>query len=261
VPPVCDADGGADLGSTNALLELYSVDGEGLDDQKVLSSGSHGIVLRIRGYDGLPDDARVEVDAFVSSGTEGVQSGTPAPPRHDGTDVWTVEPSSLYSSSVPPYYPTFADINAYVSGGVLVAAIDFPLHLGGLVVDLQGSVLTATLSHRAGEPPTAFHVDDGQVEGREAVGRLLTNLDIDSDPLARPAGLCGDSGTYQLLKTKICASVDIQSDPRRDNVGAPCDALGLAFSLTGGPALLGSAFAETPRTRLCGDAWRDDCSR
>jgi hypothetical protein len=90
---------------------------------------------------------------------------------------------------------------------------------------------------------------------------MLTNLDVDTDPFADGAGLCGDSGTYQLLKTKICDAVDIQSDPKRDNVGAPCDALGLAFAFTSGPAQLGSAFAPSPRPHLCGDAWRDDCPR
>jgi hypothetical protein len=153
----------------------------------------------------------------------------------------------------------FADTNAYVAGGTIVAFLDIPLRLGDYSLNLRGSVITGRLVHEG----TAVRIADGRLVGRWPTGDLLKSLDTLRDPLAKDAGagLCGDSLTYQTAKTKICAGVDILADPKRDSTSVPCDALAMTYVFTGGQAKLGAVFSATPSEHRCGPAWADDCAR
>jgi hypothetical protein len=259
--PACDLDGGIDVGGSQALRDLLQLSNQTLAIGDEIKGGKRGVLLRLRDYNGRPDDPRVEVDTFLSGGTEGTQTGNPTPPTRDGNDVWTVDPSTLFTDKVPPYAPIVADTQGYVSGGVLVATLDLPLHLAGIALDLRQAVVTGHLDHAASDPPLVYHLSGGQIAGREPIAKLLTSLDLSHDPFGNgTAGLCGDSGTYHLVKGRLCGAVDLMTDPKRDNQNDPCDAVGLAFAFTAGPAQLGSAFAPPARAHLCGDAWTDDCT-
>jgi hypothetical protein len=255
----CDADGGIDTAGTEVISGLLQLSEVTLDITARIRTGEHGLVMRLREYNGGPDDSRVELAVFLSGGSEGAQEGAPVPPRFDGNDVWTVDPSSLFDKNVPPYRALFADTNAYVAGGTLVASVDFPLRLSEFTMRLRGSILTAKLVADG----ASFRLVDGHVAGRWSTKELLTGLDTTGDPFDGDAGggLCGDSGTYQLLKAKVCAAADLASDPQRDNTSAPCDALATTVLFTAGRAKLGAPFAPAPKRRKCGDTWTDDCPK
>jgi hypothetical protein len=247
--PHCDLPHGIDNGGSDLFHALLAVTAESdkVDINQHLALGDYGVVVRVREYDGKPDDAHVEVAIFTSGGTEGAQTGSPTPPKHDGSDAWTVTPQS------------FVDTNAYVANGTLVAAVDFPLELGAFRLSLHGSVFTAVLKKDA----QGYRLEDGRLAGRWPTLELLTGLDTLGDPFDGDAGggLCGASSTYRTIKEQICTSVDIAADPKQDNTSAPCDALSMTVGFTAGPARLGSVYEAPAKTRLCGTSWIDDCSR
>jgi hypothetical protein len=254
VEVTCDGDGGTDRAGS-ALLETLAQLGESKGNPSgSVRAGGKNVLLRLRNYNGGLDDTSVELAAYLSHGTEGIQGGKPKVPAFDGSDVWTVDPLSLAGGAAPPYVPLTVDTNAYVSGGTLVAEVDVPLPLG-LDLKVRGGVLTAKLLRDG-----ASYRLDGIVVGRYPTGDFLTHLDVLRDPF-NDSGLCGTSRLYADIKATICARVDIAADRTKDGTSAPCDSLGVALLFTAGPATLGAVFQRPPPARGCGEAWSDDCAR
>jgi hypothetical protein len=82
-------------------------------------------------------------------------------------------------------------------------------------------------------------IDDGSISGRWGSTKLLSNMATIPIPDSGTY-LCGlDNPTYLTFKNYICSLQDIPSDYSRDNTGAPCDAISMAFGFTAEPALLG----------------------
>jgi hypothetical protein len=255
----CDEPGGIDNGGGALLTTVAALGDSNADANARLRSGDYGLLVRIRGYNGAADDSRVEVSVFMSNGADGIQDGgIPPRPRYDGNDSWTVDPRSLAGGTGPPYVPNFVDPNAYVTGHVLVATLDFPMRLGPrMTVELRGSVVTGTLVKDA----AGYHVSDGIIAGRVAARALLTSLAPIADPFVPGGFLCGESRTYRDAKAKICETLDIVSDLKRDNTSAPCDALAISAHFTSSTAQLGSVFELPPPATPCGPQWVDDCSQ
>lgn len=268
--PMCDFDNGRD-NTAAVILDAFTKFSDSFNQTAVnesLANGFYGLLVRVRRYNGTPNDPNVEVAIFNSPGHDGVQDGgVPTKPRNDGTDRWTVDPGSLKGGIGPPYTPVYVDPNAYVANNRLVATLDFPITFAGqplekvtaLTVDLKGSVVVGTLV-REGD---GYRIDDGRLGGRWPTARLLTSLEVLPDPanLDAGAGLCGDSGTYAFIKGLVCDRQDIVTDLRQDNTSAPCDAVSLSVAFTAGPARLGDVVAPPTAPRLCGPTWSDDCAR
>jgi hypothetical protein len=219
------------------------------------------VLLRVRKYNGLANDTSVELSVLTSTGTTPLTDGGANPtPKHDGTDHWSVAKSSLVGGVGPPYVSNYIDDKAYVSGGVLVATMDFPLSLTGsfsaTFILLRGAILQGRLT----KDPAGWAIHDVRVGGRWDSRNLLTGMQVIKDPLNAGQYLCGPNPTYQSLKGEICKAADITVDPRNDRSSASCDAVSLAVGGDTEPAIIDgvqdeSALSVTP----CGATYADQC--
>ncbi|MGH7434155.1 MAG: hypothetical protein ACRENE_00605 [Polyangiaceae bacterium] len=264
----CDDDAGRDHTGLKLFRELGPSAQMGVAAvNQSMTAGEYGLLVQVTGYNGTLNDRQVSVALYFSSGVIGTDGGALAL-NHDGYDAWSVDPRSIAgymggtsingmdcghgSGLCPPQYATDA---AYVSGGILVANLGVvPItfggraNIGGAVMELNGTFLTGTL-----EPVSLFNnntwrIKGGSISGRWQSQKLLSNLATIPDPTT-DAGLylCGDADVpYQLLKKYICTLQDI-SAIGMDNVGAPCDAISMAFGFTAEPAQLG-VVAPLPST-------------
>ena len=262
----CDDDAGRD-NAGGPLLAKFAALSSTFDPNGVnarIGEGQNTLIVRVRRWNGLPNDTSVELDVFVSSGTAPQDdAGHGPPPKHDGTDVWAVDSASLVGGIAPPYVPTFVDENAYVSGGMVVATLDFPLSLGGgyaaAFISLSGARVVGVLEDRA----TGHAIKDARVVGRWGSRNLLTSLQVAGDPFNKGQYLCGSDLTYQTLKSEICKAADLATNAQNDNSGAACDAMSLVLSFQSEPATLGPATTATGvdggAVAPCGASYTDQC--
>ncbi len=262
----CDVDGGID-NSAGSLIQEFAGSSNFFDQGYIntqLGKGVFGALFRVRNYNGQANDTKVELSIYISNGTEGAQTGNPAVPKGDGTDVWTVDPSSLLGGTITDAGPVpnlAYDLNAYVSNYYVVGNLsNMPLAIGastgeGLVsMDLTGAVVVAKLEPYAG----SFRAS-GLVAGRWESKKLLTSMQVLHDPFDFDAALCGSDQIYQLLKVKICSLQDIATNVQDDGKGAPCNALSVGFGFQSVPATYGSVFAPDAWGGGCGPLWTDQC--
>ncbi len=264
----CDLEGGVDNAAGTLIKEFSGA--TNFFDQAYINSGLvqgvFGALFRVRNYNGQANDTKVELSIFISNGAKGV--GTDAgitPPKFDGTDVWTLDPTSLLGSTIGDAGPVplvAYDQNAYVSNYTLVGNIsDMPLTIGaatgeGLVtIDLTGALVVAQLKPYPGGRFQAT----GTVAGRWESKKLLTALQVLHDPFDFDASLCGTDPVYQLLKPRICGLQDIAGNVLDDGKNAPCDSLSIGFAFTGLPATYGAVFGKPDAAAGCGPTWTDQC--
>ncbi|CAN5391613.1 hypothetical protein BH09MYX1_BH09MYX1_21950 [soil metagenome] len=268
-PKHCDGKNGLDNSGASLIRQFSS--SQGFFDQGYingrLAAGVFGALFRIRGYNGKANDTKVELAVFVSNGTEGVQLGNPQVPKLDGTDKWTLDPTSLKGGAVADGgvpVPLYEDPNAYVRDGVLVGTLNFPLSVGagtgeGLVtIELSGSIIAAKL-----EPSNGSFKVRGVVGGRWPTRKLLTTLQVLHDPLdgTKTQYLCDQNPTYQALKGRVCDFADISGNLLEDGKNAPCDSLSIGFGFEGAPATYGGSWPKPDAGFPCGPQWTDDCTQ
>jgi hypothetical protein len=254
--PYCDEEGGVDHSANELAETLAALAGTPTEVDRI-TRGEYSMLVRIRDYNGTADDPNVFVEVFSSPGLDGVQDGGPAsPPTFDGTDVWTVDPSSLFLPKAPPHIAVVFDEHAYVAQGTLVAMPSDPLTLkaGGISVLVRAVVITGKLRREG----AIFVIDEGVLVGRIRTTDFLTGLEAARDPITK-GGVCGDAGLYPQLLPRICEAADIMSDRGRDNTGSACDAMSIAARFTTRPAILGPVYARPRAARPCGDAWVGAC--
>lgn len=257
--PACDLPDGRDNAGGPLLARLGALT-PGLGGPTAvrgqIRQGRYDFLVSVQGWNGQPDDPHVIVGLRASGGIEGIQdAGFPPPPRFDGTDVWTADPSTILSGETLTdcrtqlCVPSFIDRDAYVSGGVVVAHGDLPLvfetgagrfavtFLGGtlvLRVRTEGSVARAT----------------GELTGRWATREVLSSFGAVRDP-STGQSLCGDNPFYKLVKGAICDTADLAATPSADRTGAPCGAISVAVAFTGVEAKLGAVYAPVGKPSTC----------
>jgi hypothetical protein len=230
-----------------------------------MAKGVYGLLIRIRNWNGAPNDTSVEVSYYVSKGTDLVgDGGAHVPPKFDGTDVFTVAKASLLGGVAPPYIPQpdAVDTAAYVRDGVVVAkgtTYHAELHTSDFGTrPIEVTLTNTTVVARLTKTATGYRLDDGMVAGRWPSNKLLTSLSPVYESLSG-SFLCADSGVYQAMKGVICSSVDISSAVQNDNTSATCDALSTAIGFTAVPVTFGAAVAGPPIAQPCGPTWSDVC--
>jgi hypothetical protein len=254
--PHCDEDGGRDNSAGQLLDDFSLLDPGDINDQAIsarIAAGQYSVLVQVTDYNGQPNDTQVTASLYASEGIEAAGDAGPPPARWDGTDVWTIDARFVLGSpDAGPLLPAHFDPHAYVSGGVLVMHLDFPIALAfasdqTVTLDLTGGVIAARV---AAVGPGAWRLADGQVAGRWNVSSVLASLQA-----LTFAGqtICPGSMLYAQLKQHICAAADIATSPGSDNRGAPCDALSIGFGFTADPARLGAVVTPPSRTPLCGD--------
>ncbi len=255
LPPACDGVDGID-NSGLGLFELFAksnlISEATFND--ALGSGASGVFIRIRGYNGQPDDAQVQVSVYSSRGFSGYPD---AGPKFDGNDVWLVDDSSITNGNVDA--PKYTTASGYVRGGVLVATLKFPIVVGSknfdpIVIELQSGMIVARLDVVAQKLVKL----SGRVAGRWEASKMLTSLQALNDPLQAGQHLCGTDPTYQVVKPKICEYVDITADPTDDGTGV-CNALSMALGFEAAPAKFGAVTPPVKPSQPCGANWSDSC--
>jgi hypothetical protein len=264
---LCDEPGGRDV-AINRFLDSLVVIAKGFTEDDInaaIARGEFGMVVRVEGYNGGPDDRSVKASLYIASGLVGGfgDAGVDAPAdakvdaKADGdakpddgasdaasdaaTDeaVWTLQPASVLDGGAPTEPLAFVDDDAYVAGGVLVSqrlgrvAVILPSTVGPLPLQSEQSVLSARI------------VPDGRGSFRLVDGRLGLRIRMESmlDAMGRlvvgTVPLCS-TPFYLDLRNKICAVADLTRNPADDPAGTgDCNAIsfGLAFETV--PAKIG----------------------
>lgn len=255
LPPACDQAGGID-NTGLGLFELFAK--SNLISEKIfndaLVSGASGVFVRIKGYNGKPDDAMVQVSVYASRGYAGYPD---AAPKFDGNDVWLVDDSSINAGNVDA--PRYTTASGYVRGGTLVATLKFPIVIGSknfdpIVIELQSGMIVADLQ-LSGQTLVKM---TGRVAGRWEASHMLTALQALGDPLQPGQRLCGPNTTYQAVKPRICEFVDITADPTDDGTGV-CNALSMALGFDAIPAKFGAITPAVTPSQPCGANYTDSC--
>jgi hypothetical protein len=272
-PPVaggrhCDEPGGRDNSGGALISSFASIAGAAFNQDTItqsLEQGVYSLLMQVEHYNGQPNDNQVTVAIYASDGIEPAPDGGPRPAKWDGTDVWTLDERFVLGGiDATPVLPSHYDTNAYVADGVIVVSVNFPLYLGSasiptLVVALSGGAITANVVPTTNPDGTpGYHLEAGQIVGRWRVAKLLgalTALTLGNSPI------CRGTPVYGNLKSQICQASDIATDPTRDNAGAACDALSVAFGFTADPARLGPVVPAMVLASACPDAGTDDCTQ
>jgi len=244
--PPCDEIGtGVDNAAGEILGNIFSANGpDPLNED--LALGRHGVVVRIRGYNGRLNDPKVQVSLFNVIGLRDAERAA-----FDGRDAFVVD--ALESTDFGTH---FIDTSAYVAGGVLVAALDFDLRLNAQVADASTPVLAPIRAARLigtvriiGE--SGLELDDAQIVGRvrqEDLFRQIGRL-----------GLCPGTELYPRVRTQACGLLDLPADPGRDRGDAPCDAISFAIGIRVTAATIGGQGQAHDGDGVCGAAPVEPC--
>jgi hypothetical protein len=258
--PACDQPPGVDNAGV-ALLRTAAAQNLLSEEQanNSLSQGLSGLLVRIDRYNGLGDDALVHVAVFTSLGADGVLDGGTLL-QFDGGDRWTVEETSVKGQLDGGYAAVAEDTSAYVSGGVMVARLDFPIVIGStlgppITFDMSSGIIVATLARKDAQSYTL----SGTLAGRWAASQLLTSFEAYPDPFQQGRWLCGDDPTYLFLKQTVCRGVDIHKRADSDGITTRCDAYSVGVRFTAVSALFGSLVSRPDASHPCGASWSDNC--
>lgn len=267
----CDGDGGRD-NAAGKLFTTFAKLSSTFQPSRLrdgIRKGNTSMVFVLTRYNGAPDDPSVTVSLYLSPGFEGrrldggVGDAGESSPLFDGTDRWTISPTSLIGGATlvgtdcetaTTCAPLYVDSDAYVAGGTLVAHLDFPIGVSDRFVLLVSS---ATVTGQLLRQGAGARLERGQVAGRAAASNILSGMGLLQDPFSSDY-LCKNNPTYLNVKQTLCASADVAADPRADNTGAPCDALAAAVAFSASPARLGVVLEEAPAPTTC-PGWRDQC--
>ncbi len=260
----CDEDGGRDNG-TGVLLRGFSDLSGGIINQdsvnKRLERGEYSLLIRVRHYNGKPDDPSVEVSVYLSNGLEQPSADGGAVPSWNGTDRFTVDTGSAFGGSDEgALIPNYVDTKAYVVGGSLVTTQEqVPLFLGSSGLGFFTMKLTnVTLVMRLAPDGSTFRVAAAEVAGRWTTKELLQTMSNFRSPFDDKY-ICPGSQIYNDAKQLICKNADVAANPKNDRTGAPCEALSVGFRLTASPVALGSVTPNGAAAPNC-DAGPDDCN-
>ncbi len=270
----CDGYGGIDnsISVLFALAATFSENFRSSFHSQNAANGEWSILVRVKDYNGLPNDNQVEVSLFTSSGMNEdpcLAQNNDTVPDWDGSDRWPVMTASLnplmgaggggggttgsgggvsyacgdddevakgnYSFDSPKFF----DGLAYVNNGVLVAS----LPEAGLVLDGDGGAIDLTagfLTGRLRQDAGAWYLDDGVLAGRWAARDAFLAV----SGLGSGGTLCTDDSLYQTLKQAVCDAQDITS--QISGPTAPCDAVSFGMGFNAEPAQLGFVYVPAP---------------
>ena len=249
VVDACDGPQGRDnaAGALFSKLSPLLTDFGSDDWSQGATEGDWSILLRVRGYNGTPDDDQVRLDWFVphdfwvDKGDDSIQ------PAWDGNDVWPIRESSVVDPDAGAQSleePRFYDPHAYVTGGMLVAS--FPESAFQVsdkyLLDFVGSFITARVVETSG----GWELQEGLLASRWKTASILGQL---GRVVILGMSVCTDHPTYEGLKSQICSYSDIYS-----GVGTPttpCDSISAGMAFEAKPAKLGPVLPQASEPTNC----------
>jgi hypothetical protein len=194
------------------------------------NDGKWSLLIKVDGYNGMPDDPKVEVSLYASKGLGKT-------PLWDGKDVWPVTAQSVYLDG-GVLSPSFVSNGAYVAGGVLVATMPTTeLTLAGsstdtITVRFRAGVITAQLVNAG----TTCQLTGGVIAARWAIKDVFAAISSYRDNMGQP--FCTTQLVWSTVKGTICKDADILVDGTQPK-SAPCDALSVGMGFTADPVVLG----------------------
>jgi len=247
----CDLDDGIDNASGLMLSTIPLKENPASYANEAIDTGQKGVLLRVKGYNGLADDSRVDILVYRSPGTGGT-----APNFNDPNNEWMVDQDDIQNGGSDPYAGKTVG-SGYVRGNVLVAKLQsssFPFNTDADILLTQVQ-LTANVVPKGGDN---FALENGVAVGRWPVADVLSTVGKVKDPLDEQKRIC-QGALYAEVKKKVCASVDIFDDPAFDNTNRDCNALSTALGFTGSPAKLGTIIEPT-RVNPCAGVTVGSCN-
>jgi hypothetical protein len=252
---------------------------------QMVAAGDFTALVRIRNYNGQPNDDQVHVALYPSGGLKNDPCG---PADHtakwDGTDRWPVIYSALAgsgggdagfpptggaggcggSASIPPGLsldnPKYQDVNGYVTDSVFVASIpELAIMLSGDVNASQFKLKAAFVTGRLVQvaPDNHWAIREGLLAGRLEVNEVFRTL---STLVITMGQVCTDNPVYGWVKTAVCHYPDLSST--LGGPTTPCDAISFGMLVEADPAQLGIVYvpAGTPGSCDAGnDPANDSC--
>jgi hypothetical protein len=194
------------------------------------NNGAWSMLIKVDGYNGMPDDPKVEVAIYASKGLSGKM------PKWDGSDVWPVTPQSVRDGGVSD--PAFVSNGAYVAGGVLVATMPTTqITLAGsttdtITVQFTAGVITAEMVAMG----TTWKLVNGVISARWATKDVFAAIASYRDNNGKP--FCTDQLVWGTVHSTICNDADILVDGTQPK-SAPCDALSVGLGFNADPVGLG----------------------
>ncbi len=216
-------------------------------------------VVRIRGWNGMDDDPRVDV--AVTNAIYMVRAEGDAPVAHtvnalfepevmgmrapfpvwDGTDFGYFRVGTFFDGD--PDQPTIRDDNAYVVDRWVVARLPerveilFPAMDVGVLVRLTDASAIGRIS------ADGLTLEDATVSGRWSILDLLST--------AENVGICRDSDSYDILSSQLDTIADVRSRPGTGGDGVTCDAISLGVVFTGTRMRWGGLTEGPPVRNVC----------
>jgi hypothetical protein len=214
------------------------------------------LLLRLRGYNGQPDDDNVEVDAFVSGGVEPLDdAGTPTEPQWKGMDQWTVSCETIPNceAGTLSLLTQASDTSAYVTGGVLVSrnigflplAASLQLQGGGFVsvpLKLYDPLIVAPLVPEEG----GVGIHGGLFGARWPTAEMIAAI----------ASLCIGPTTS---KRFVCPGADLAQMAKLDGTGHACDAFSIGMTFDAHRATLTNRVVPIVYNGPCDASATGDC--
>jgi len=196
-------------------------------------TGKWSLVLRVSGYNELPDDNKVQVDWFGSGGTV-------AAPLWDGQDAFLISDSTLMNSDIN--MPRFSDKNGYVTNNMLVFS------LPNSAIDMAGPQTRISLKLTAGtvmariekNEKGMYQLRDGTIAARIKLEDLFEMVASFRDDNGVP--FCTNQAFWGPTKDAFCKGLDIQSGFAEPN--KLCDAVSFAVGFDADPAQMGPVQAS-----------------
>ncbi len=283
----CDGPSGRDNAIAQLFHDLGAVDKDftSVYYTERAENGQDSFLLRVRDYNGQPNDDQVTVSMHPSGGTDDDPCNPPdTEPAWDGADLWAINAASLnvaqggaggaagaggaggaggqsVSCGLNGHdldNARYLDASAYVSNWVLVAslpevALEFSSGDDPLLVKLKAGFITGRLEQQSAQ----WTLREGLVVGRWTLAeffKFIGSITNQQEPI------CTDSSVYPLLKSALCQYPDITSELTGPT--APCDALSFGVGIEADPAQIGTVMPAIEAQRLCPpetDPMFDDC--
>lgn len=264
-PPFCDRDGGVDDEGQLVFTELQKLVGAFSPDaaaffsdtlfNTALRDGSSGLLVRMRGYNGLADDAVVSVAIYSSPGFA-LEAGVP---QWAGTDRWRVDQSYVDNGNLnTPVY----EVTGWVRDFTLVASpAQIPIVIGSssgqpVRLRLDTGHIVAKITMVNGQPVAL----NGTLAGRWKAVDFLQGLQGVPDPLNTAQYLCGTSSiTYGFVKAAVCRHRDLTSNKDYDNQNFACDAVSFGIGFEARLATPGNVELGKGQVYGCEGGWQASC--
>lgn len=217
------------------------------------------VVVRLKDWNGLPDDPQVHVTITQSVDTVAAAPDAPVPdvtfvdneavlgsgdlapaPAWDGNDYTWVRADTFLAGNFDD--PLVYDANAYVTDNTFVVRLPDRVEIlfqgidVGVTVRVTGGIATGRITE------DRMRVEDVIVAGRWSVVDLLRT--------AESVGVCQGSEQYDFLRGRLEALVDVSSDVTAEP-GAVCDAISLGVGFTGFRVRLGGVVEGPMPTNTC----------